>query len=92
MINLNLRICFPFRKHQFYNLFCKTCHIYKHKYIEIQCMYVSQLFLGIGIDWSVNTDHAGVTAFIGLFGYECQITLYDSRHWDEENNDWYNYG
>lgn len=31
-------------------------------------------------------DHGGVDFNLILFGYEFNITFYDTRHWDRENN------
>jgi hypothetical protein len=37
-------------------------------------------------------DHAGFHIMIGLFGYAVEFHIYDTRHWDHENNQWVDYG
>ena len=34
------------------------------------------------------TDHAGVSLWLGLFGFDLGLHFYDTRHWDYENNRW----
>lgn len=60
-----------------------------HKFWEIEAMQV-----GIGniisfeFAWTRKTDHAGVRLGLGLLGFEAYGMFYDSRHWDDEKNDW----
>ena len=34
------------------------------------------------------TDHAGVSLWLGLSGFDVGLHFYDTRHWDYENNRW----
>lgn len=45
---------------------------------------LSCLFL-LEIDGRWRDDHAGISLRIGLFGLEFDINLYDTRHWDFDN-------
>lgn len=38
--------------------------------------------------WTRNCDHAGISFKLGLFGYLVEARLYDTRHWDDEKNQW----
>jgi hypothetical protein len=38
--------------------------------------------------WTRKCDHAGVSLKLGLFGYQVEGRFYDSRHWDEDTNDY----
>lgn len=38
------------------------------------------------IEW--KTDHAGVSLWLGLLGFDVGLHFYDTRHWDYENNRW----
>ena len=44
------------------------------------------LLLGMAVRHRVS--HAGLSLEIGLLGYCLNFDLYDSRHWDYENNCW----
>ena len=34
------------------------------------------------------TDHAGVSLWLGLLGFDVGLHFHDTRHWDYENNRW----
>ena len=34
------------------------------------------------------TDHAGVSLWLGLLGFDVGLHFYDTRHWDNENDRW----
>ena len=38
--------------------------------------------------WTRKTDHAGVRLKLGLLGYQVEAQFYDTRHWDEDTNDY----
>ena len=38
------------------------------------------------IEWM--TDHAGVSLWLGLLGFDVGLHFHDTRHWDYENNRW----
>ena len=44
------------------------------------------LNLAFAIKW--RTDYAGITLWLGLFGFEVGLHLYNDRHWDMEKNCW----
>ena len=35
-----------------------------------------------------KTDHAGVSLWLGLLGFDVGLHFHDTRHWDYENNRW----
>lgn len=59
----------------------------KHKYWEVQIIKNDNLFR-VEFGWTVKEDHAGVNLELGLLGYEIHATVYDSRHWNAEENRW----
>lgn len=63
---------------------------FKHKYWEIQIIKNDNL-VRIEFEWTVQQDHAGVNLELGLFGYEIHATIYDSRHWNTDKNQWMSY-
>ena len=34
------------------------------------------------------SDHAGIRLQFGLLGYEIELHIYDSRHWNIKTNTW----
>jgi hypothetical protein len=57
----------------------------KHKAIEIELTNAGNI-LELSLVVTTKRDHAGFRAVISLFGYDAAIQLYDTRHWDYENN------
>jgi len=43
------------------------------------------------IMWNKHSDHAGFTFSVSLIGLNIYFNIYDSRHWDYENNKWCEY-
>lgn len=44
------------------------------------------LHFDFNIRW--KTDHAGVSLWLGLLGFDVGLYFHDTRHWDYENNRW----
>jgi hypothetical protein len=62
----------------------------KHKAWEVQTDYWGwgRLFeLEIDVDWA-GSDHAGPRFSLTLLGFMVAAQMYDTRHWDEDNNRW----
>ena len=57
----------------------------KHKAIEIEFTNEADPFK-IFIGYRTKGDHAGFRFVIALFGYDASFNLYDTRHWDYEND------
>jgi hypothetical protein len=47
--------------------------------------------LNINIDWTRKTDHAGFNFDFNLLWLLIHATVYDTRHWDHEKEDWCKY-
>jgi hypothetical protein len=47
--------------------------------------------IGIGMEWTRKTDHAGFEIRIALLGLHIDFNVYDGRHWDHLNDRWVNY-
>ena len=58
-----------------------------HKAWELN-LYRTDQIINIEFCLSINCDHAGLNTKLGLFGYTLEYTVYDTRHWDYENNTW----
>lgn len=59
----------------------------KNKCWEIQIIKHSNLFR-LEFEYTVKQDHAGINLELALAGYEIHFSIYDTRHWDYEKNDW----
>lgn len=59
-----------------------------NKYLEIQLTKFSDTNFEINLTFSTKGDHAGIRFYLNLWKYVFLINLYDSRHWDWENDRW----
>ena len=50
--------------------------------------YKTHDFIEIDFNFTTKGDHAGLQIMIGLLGYAIEYHVYDTRHWDYENNTW----
>lgn len=57
----------------------------KHKAIEIEFTNEAEPFK-IYMAYRTKCDHAGFSFVIALFGCDAAFNLYDTRHWDYEND------
>lgn len=54
---------------------------------DFEISILNALFhLELEIRW--KSDHAGVSLWLGLLGFDVGLHFYDTRHWDYENNRW----
>jgi hypothetical protein len=88
MITLMLNLTNPFVEEKFDNLFCRSGMITTHKAWEIELIKYSRTLLKAEAKWSVKTNHAGPSISVGLLGYEIELQIYDTRHWNNETNAW----
>ena len=78
----------PWYKENFKNLFCRSGLITEHKAWEFEVCRYSYDLLKISFDWSLRCDHAGPSLELCLFGYGVEAKIYDTRHWDYDNDCW----
>jgi hypothetical protein len=57
----------------------------QYKVFEAELIYSDQTWYRFEFTWYRKQDHAGPRFSIGLFGFEFQMKVYDTRHWDYEN-------
>ncbi len=91
MINLSFNLRNPF-SNRWQCLYTKSGNLpIKNKHWEIQidkCSYI----LGFEFRFTIRQDHAGLFLSFCLLGYDIIINVYDSRHWNNEENRWEYYG
>lgn len=69
----------------------KTWKLSKHKLLEVQLSKAGNSLIGIGFNWTMRCDHAGLMVDINLFRHFFVINFYDNRHWNYEKNRYVNY-
>lgn len=89
MIHFNFKISNPW-SNRFDNLASHHSKIGKHKAWEVNA-YKTDSVIAVFFSLSFKKDHAGIQLLLGAIGYECELNLYDTRHWDYENNRWRKY-
>lgn len=91
MINLQFNLRIP-GSNRFKNIKC--CHgrlpITRHKFWEIQ-IYKGSDIIDFFLRVTTKQSHAGIHAGFGLFGFNVEFQIYDSRHWNQETNSWATY-
>jgi len=66
--------------------FSKTWYkLAEHKRLEMEMMTVREI-VSFDYHWKVNCDHWGHWLILAVAGLELSTHLYDTRHWDNENN------
>ena len=86
MINLYLSINNPFSE-RFSIVSTSGGMITAHKAWEAN-IYCTANIAKLTLAYSIRRDHAGLQIEFGLFGYECEFRICDTRHWDYSNKCW----
>lgn len=64
-------------------------HLWGKKYFEFECDYYNYYLFKFELDFRpVGKDHGGLRLELSIFGYNLDLKIYDSRHWDWKNNRW----
>jgi hypothetical protein len=88
MIYVGFSLKNPFWEDRFQNIWNRCWKIFKNKNLEIE-FYKHSSLLGFSVNFNpIARDHGGFRFDIELLGYTFDFNLYDSRHWDYENNCW----
>ncbi len=90
MINFEFFLSNPWSANQWRVLLNKHGKISKNKAWEFN-VYSSKSIISIDFGLSIRSDHAGIRMQGGVLGYEIEFLIYDTRHWDHNNNDWVKY-
>ena len=87
MLNFSFSIRNPWSQ-QFKNLWNRVYDTpHKNKFIELE-VYKDSSLVSLNASVTTRQSHAGIDIEVGLLGYCFHFNLYDSRHWDHENNCW----
>jgi hypothetical protein len=66
---------------------CWSGNISKNKWWELQ-LCRQPVIAEVQLQYSFRQDHAGLKIDLGLFGHSILFNIYDSRHWNTEQNRW----
>lgn len=88
MIYLSANLSWPFKYDpEFYgDYFFKTWKLTKNKSLEVQVAKGGDDIIGFMFRLAWRSDHAGLSIDLSLFRRSLYIQVYDTRHWDYENN------
>jgi hypothetical protein len=91
MISLSFTIMNPFScSGESRDYFYRNWKLWGNKLAELQVTkWPANNLLGVLIDtrW-FGHDHAGARVELELFGYYVGFTIYDCRHWNDEQGHW----
>ncbi len=91
MINLRFELKNPWSKDFFKNLGCLHGKIFKNKTWELEHTFYDGLLVDCEFKFTTKEDHAGLNIMLGVLGYAVHFSIYDTRHWDYENDCWQEY-
>ena len=86
IIRFNATVSWPWSD-RWNTLFFKNGLLRNHKAWELNGYRTNQV-INFEFHWNRNADHAGIGFELGLLGYGLEFQIYDTRHWDYENNRW----
>jgi hypothetical protein len=68
-------------------LFFKNGLLPRHKAWEFNG-YLTHNIIDIDFRYTRNCDHAGLQLMFGLLGVAIEFSIYDTRHWDWDKNEY----
>ena len=86
MINLRFKLSNPFSD-RWANIYNIGGYLTENKSWELQIMKTNAI-VDVSINFTMHSDHAGLTVELGLLGFSGHLTIHDNRHWDYENKRW----
>jgi hypothetical protein len=86
MFNLNFSITNPW-SNRWEVLFFKNGTLGKHRAWEFNG-YSTHSLIDIDVRISHRCDHAGLHTIIGLLGLALEFSIYDTRHWNYDKDNW----
>lgn len=89
MIYITFKLANPWSK-RWDSMFGHGASISEHKAIEIQLMKTADIVF-FQVEFKTKTDHAGLYLEVGFLGFNAAFQVYDTRHWDYENDNWMKY-
>lgn len=92
IINLRFELTNPFDRWEFFKpLGSVSGLLFWHKAWELEHSYMSTMLIDIDTNLTIRRDHAGLNITVGLLGYGIHFSIYDTRHWNYDLNQWVAY-
>ena len=92
IINLRFELTNLFDRWEFFKpLGSVSGLLFWHKAWELEHSYMSTMLVDLDISLTTRRDHAGLNITIGLLGYGIHFSIYDTRHWNYNLNQWVAY-
>ena len=92
IINLRFELTNPFDRWEFFKpLGSVSGLLFWHKAWELEHSYMSTMLIDIDTNLTIRRDHAGLNITVGLLGYGLHFSIYDTRHWNYDLNQWVAY-
>lgn len=80
---------FFLKKEKFDKFFFYHRHLWGKKYLEFECDYYNYYWFKFEFEFRpIGKDHGGLRLELSILGYNLDLKIYDSRHWDYKNNCW----
>ena len=89
MINLKFELSNPFSD-RWSSIYSTGGYLTENKSLEFQVMK-SNTIAQVSINFTMHSDHAGLTVEFGLLGFSGYLTIHDNRHWNYKNKCWEKY-
>jgi hypothetical protein len=86
MIFLNFQITNPWSDY-FKTGYVFSGNLFWNKFWELQAMRTHDI-VALRVEATIRRDHAGFALELGLLSFNLAFTVYDSRHWDHEEERW----
>lgn len=92
IINLRFELTNLFDRWEFFKpLGCISGFLFWYKAWELEHSYMSSMLVDIDASLTTRKDHAGLSITVGLLGYGIHFSIYDTRHWNYDLNQWVTY-
>ena len=87
IINFRFELSNMFDRWEFFKpLGCIGGLLFGYKAWELEHSYMSTMLIDMDISLTTRRDHAGLNVTIGILGYGVHLAIYDTRHWDYNQN------
>ena len=89
MISVQTRISNPW-SNRWASIFGRHGMLSQHRAWEFN-VYKTNCLINVDLSITTHTDHAGVHLMLGLLGFELELHVYDTRHWNHDAKTWATY-
>ena len=87
IFSFRLELTNPFDRWEFFKpLGSISGMLFWHKAWELEHSYMSTMLVDIDFGLTARRDHAGLDITVGILGYGVHLSVYDTRHWDYNQN------